>query len=158
MAAERLDKNGSKITDIDVSRIKEFIPHRYPFLMVDRISSIVADQSAVGLKNVSVNEPYFQGHFPSRPVMPGVLIIESMAQTAGCLVVATLGLESEGKLVYFMTIESARFRRPVIPGDQLLVNVEKIRSRGSVWKFSGKAFVSEALVAEAVFSAMIVDK
>ena len=143
---------------IDINRIKELIPHRYPFLLIDGIQTLTPNESATGIKNVSVNEPFFEGHFPDRPVMPGVLIIESMAQTAGCLVVASLGKESEGKLVYFMTIENARFRKPVVPGDRLITNVEKMRSRGSVFKFSGKAFVGEVLAAEASFSAMIVDK
>ena len=143
---------------IDINRIKELIPHRYPFLLIDGIQTLTPNESATGIKNVSVNEPFFEGHFPDRPVMPGVLIIESMAQTAGCLVVASLGKESEGKLVYFMTIENARFRKPVVPGDRLVINVEKLRSRGSVFKFSGKAFVGEVLAAEASFSAMIVDK
>jgi len=143
---------------IDINRIKELIPHRYPFLLIDGIQTLTPNESATGIKNVSVNEPFFEGHFPDRPVMPGVLIIESMAQTAGCLVVASLGKESEGKLVYFMTIENARFRKPVVPGDRLIINVEKLRSRGSVFKFSGKAFVGEVLAAEASFSAMIVDK
>ena len=143
---------------IDINRIKELIPHRYPFLLIDGIKTLTPDESATGIKNVSVNEPFFEGHFPDRPVMPGVLIIESMAQTAGCLVVASLGKESEGKLVYFMTIENARFRKPVVPGDRLVINVQKLRSRGSVFKFSGKAFVGEVLAAEATFSAMIVDK
>ena len=143
---------------IDINRIKELIPHRYPFLLIDGIQTLTPDESATGIKNVSVNEPFFEGHFPDRPVMPGVLIIESMAQTAGCLVVASLGKESEGKLVYFMTIENARFRKPVVPGDRMFINVQKLRSRGSVFKFSGKAFVGEVLAAEATFSAMIVDK
>tara|TARA_B100000214_G_scaffold318085_1_gene252225 strand:- start:172 stop:609 length:438 start_codon:yes stop_codon:yes gene_type:complete len=143
---------------IDINRIKELIPHRYPFLLIDGIQTLTPNESATGIKNVSVNEPFFEGHFPDRPVMPGVLIIESMAQTAGCLVVASLGKESEGKLVYFMTIENARFRKPVVPGDRLVINVQKLRSRGSVFKFAGKAFVDEVLAAEATFSAMIVDK
>tara|TARA_B100001057_G_scaffold144628_3_gene144559 strand:- start:15829 stop:16266 length:438 start_codon:yes stop_codon:yes gene_type:complete len=143
---------------IDINRIKELIPHRYPFLLIDGIQTLTPNESATGIKNVSANESFFEGHFPDRPVMPGVLIIESMAQTAGCLVVASLGQESEGKLVYFMTIENARFRRPVVPGDRLVINVQKQRSRGSVFKFSGKAFVGEILAAEATFSAMIVDK
>ena len=143
---------------IDINRIKELIPHRYPFLLIDGIQTLTPNESATGIKNVSVNESFFEGHFPGRPVMPGVLIIESMAQTAGCLVVASLGKESEGKLVYFMTIEKARFRKPVVPGDRLIINVEKLRSRGSVFKFSGEAYVGEVLAAEASFSAMIVDK
>ena len=143
---------------IDINRIKDLIPHRYPFLLIDGIQTLKPNESAIGIKNVSVNEPFFEGHFPDRPVMPGVLIIESMAQTAGCLVVVSLGKESEGKLVYFMTIENARFRKPVVPGDRMVINVQKLRSRGSVFKFSGKAFVGEVLAAEATFSAMIVDK
>ena len=143
---------------IDINRIKELIPHRYPFLLIDGIQTLTPNESATGIKNVSINEPFFEGHFPDRPVMPGVLIIEAMAQTAGCLVVASLGKESEGKLVYFMTIEKARFRKPVVPGDRLIINVEKLRSRGSVFKFSGEAYVGEVLAAEASFSAMIVDK
>jgi 3-hydroxyacyl-[acyl-carrier-protein] dehydratase len=145
------------IAEIDIGRILELIPHRYPFLMIDRVRAFEFDKRAIGIKNVSVNEPYFDGHFPNRPVMPGVLIIEAMAQTAGVLVVATLGEDAEGKLVYFMTIDSARFRKPVVPGDQLEVVVDKLRNRGLVWKFSGKAYVEGGLVAEAIFSAMIVD-
>ena len=143
---------------IDINRIKELIPHRYPFLLIDGIQTMTPNESAIGIKNVSVNEPFFEGHFPDRPVMPGVLIIESMAQTAGCLEVVSLGKEALGKLVYFMTIENARFRKPVVPGDRMVINVQKLRSRGSVFKFSGKAFVGEVLAAEATFSAMIVDK
>lgn len=143
--------------DIDVMRVMELIPHRYPFLMVDRVASIIPNVSCIGIKNVSINEPFFAGHFPQRPVMPGVLIIESMAQTAGCLVVATLGAESEGKLVYFMTVDDARFRKPVVPGDQMKVHVSKLRNRGAVWKFRGEARVNGALVAEATYSAMILD-
>src|SRR5713101_7245553 len=116
------------------------------------------DHSAVGIKNVSINEPFFQGHFPSEPVMPGVLIVEAMAQTAAVLVVATYGQESEGKLVYFMSIDGVRFRRPVFPGDRLELHVEKVQSRASVWKFSGKAVVDGKVAAEATFAAMIRDK
>ena len=152
------DVTDIKEMQLDINRIKELIPHRYPFLLVDGIRCLIPDKSAVGIKNVSINEPFFEGHFPDRPVMPGVLIIESMAQTAGCLVVATLGQGAEGKLVYFMTIDNARFRKPVTPGDQLIIAVEKLRSRGNVFKFSGKAHVNDGLVAEASFSAMIVDK
>ncbi len=151
----QVNEDGGKV--IDISRIMEMIPHRYPFLMIDRVVDVVSDRSAVGIKNVSINESHFQGHFPKRPVMPGVLIIEAMAQTAAVLVVETLGAESEGKLVYFMTVENARFRKPVLPGDQLHIHVEKLRSRASVWKFQGRAMVNGALVAEAVYSAMILD-
>jgi 3-hydroxyacyl-[acyl-carrier-protein] dehydratase len=142
---------------IDIERITQMIPHRYPFLMIDRVVEVVPDATAVGIKNVSINEPYFQGHFPQRPVMPGVLIIEAMAQTAAVLVVHTLGINAEGKLVYFMSVDSARFRRPVLPGDQLRIHVSKERSRGNVWKFSGEAKVNGTLVAEATYAAMIMD-
>lgn len=144
-------------TEIDVQRIMEMIPHRHPFLMIDKVVDAVANLRATGIKNVSINEQYFQGHFPSRPVMPGVLIIEAMAQTAAVLVVHTLGPASEGKLVYFMSVDSARFRRPVFPGDCLHVRVTKQRNRGNVWKFEGRAEVKGQLMAEAVFAAMILD-
>ena len=143
---------------IDIQRIMEMIPHRHPFLMIDKIVDAVANVRATGIKNVSINEQYFQGHFPVRPVMPGVLIIEAMAQTAAVLVVHTLGREAEGKLVYFMSIDSARFRRPVFPGDCLHVRVTKQRNRGNVWKFEGRAKVGENLMAEAVFAAMILNE
>lgn len=142
---------------IDVMRIMEMIPHRFPFLMIDRIVELRPDEKAVGLKNVSINEPYFQGHFPRDAVMPGVLIIESMAQTAAVLVVETLEGSAAGKLVYFMTVDDGRFRKPVFPGDQLLIEVSKIRSRGNVWKFRGEARVEGTLVAEATITAMIRD-
>ena len=142
---------------IDIGRIMEMIPHRHPFLMIDRVIDVVANERATGVKNVSINENFFQGHFPTRPVMPGVLIIEAMAQTAAVLVVHTLGPESEGKLVYFMSVDNARFRRPVFPGDQLAVHVVKQRNRGNVWKFEGRAMVGGNLMAEAVFAAMILD-
>ncbi len=142
---------------LDIMGIIKVIPHRYPFLMIDRVIEIVPDDSAVGVKNVSINENYFQGHFPRQPVMPGVLIIEAMAQTAAVLVVRTLGAEADGKLVYFMTVDQGRFRRPVVPGDQLYVHVSKIRNRRNVWKFRAQAKVDGAVVAQAVFSAMIMD-
>ena len=146
---------GDRIEQIDVMRIMEAIPHRYPFLMIDRMVDVVLNQSAVGIKNVTANEPHFQGHFPSKPVMPGVLIIEAMAQTAAALVVLSLGAAFDGKLVYFMTIENAKFRRPVVPGDQIRIHVEKERNRGNVWKFRSVARVDGVSVAEATFSAMI---
>lgn len=142
---------------IEIERIMQMIPHRYPFLMIDRVIEVVPDTTAVGIKNVSINEPFFQGHFPQRPVMPGVLIVEAMAQTAAVLVVHTLGTAAEGKLVYFMSVDNARFRRPVAPGDQLRIHVTKERSRGNVWKFSGEAKVNGVLVAEATYAAMIMD-
>jgi 3-hydroxyacyl-[acyl-carrier-protein] dehydratase len=144
-------------TSIDVLEVMELIPHRPPFLMIDRVVEIVQQESAVGIKNVTIDEPFFTGHFPKRPVFPGVLIIEAMAQTAGVLVVESLGEGARGKLVYFMTIDSARFRKPVVPGDQLRLEVRVQRSRGPVWKFSGEAKVDGQMVAEAVYSAMIMD-
>ena len=134
------------------------IPHRYPILLVDKILEIVPGQSALALKNVTINEPQFQGHFPGFPVMPGVLIIEAMAQTAAIVVVEALGKEAEGKVVFFMTIAEARFRKPVVPGDSMHIHVDKIQARANVWKFTGRAMVGENLCAEATFSAMITDK
>ncbi len=151
LSAEELDV-------ADIGRIVAMIPHRYPMLLVDRVVDLVADTSAVGIKNVSINEHQFQGHFPSRPVMPGVMIVESMAQTAAVLVVHTLGAEAEGKLVYFMSIDNCRFRRPVTPGDVMRIHVSKDRSRGNVWRFVGEAKVDGQLVAEAKFAAMILDE
>ena len=142
----------------DILQVLEMIPHRFPMLLVDRVIDMVPDTSATGIKNVTINEPQFAGHFPGRPVMPGVMIIESMAQTAAVLVVHTLGGNSEGKLVYFMTIEKARFRQPVTPGDTMHVKIRKLRSRGAVWKFHGDVMVDGRLCAEADFSAMIVDR
>ncbi len=147
-----------QVEDIDVNGIMRRIPHRYPFLMIDRMTDIVLNESATGIKCVSIAEPYFQGHFPERPVMPGVLIVEAMAQTAAVLVVSTLGPEAEGKLVYFMSIDKARFRRPVGPGDVVHVHVVKERNRGNVWRFTGSAKVEGKVVADAVFSAMIMDE
>lgn len=148
----------TKAPVIDITRIMDMIPHRYPILLVDRVVDFVPHESAVGLKNVSFNEPHFQGHFPRLPVMPGVLIVEAMAQTSAILVVQSLGKEAEGKLVYFMTIDNARFRKPVTPGDTMYIHVKKERSRGGVWKFTGEARVEGVLVAEATYSAMILDK
>jgi len=150
-------QTGTAGTAIDINRIMQMIPHRYPFLMIDKIVEIVPDVRAVGVKNVTYNESFFQGHFPARPIMPGVLIIESMAQTAAVMVMATLGKTAEGTLVYFMSIEDARFRQPVRPGDTVFIHVEKQRSRGNVWKFRGEARVDGNLMAEAVFAAMIVE-
>lgn len=143
---------------LDIAGIMEAIPHRYPFLLIDRVVEIRPDDSAVGIKNVTVNESFFQGHFPKEPVMPGVLLIESMAQTAASLVVYTLGEGAKGKLVYFMSIEGAKFRRPVVPGDQVRVYVRKAQRRMNVWKFAGEARVDGQVVAEATFAAMIRDR
>ena len=142
----------------DLARVMEMIPHRYPMLLVDEVIDIVADERALGIKNVTINEPQFQGHFPAQAIMPGVFIVESMAQTAAVLVVYTLGPESEGKLVYFMTIDNARFRRPIVPGDVMQVHVSKQRNRGPIWKFRGEVRVEGQLAAEAEFSAMIRDR
>ena len=144
-------------TIFDINQIKEMIPHRYPFLLVDRIIEHVPGESAVGLKNVTMNEPQFMGHFPQIPVMPGVLIIEAMAQTAAIVVVDTLENKSAGNLVFFMTIDEARFRKPVVPGDTMHIRVTKVQSRKTVWKFKGEAFVGDTLCAEATFAAMIVE-
>lgn len=146
---------GAKADNIDINRIMEMIPHRHPMLMIDRVIDVVTGVRATGVKNVTINEGFFAGHFPDKPVMPGVLIIEAMAQTAAVLVVHTLGADAEGKLVYFMSVDGARFRKPVEPGDQLHVEVVKQRSRGNVWKFAGRAMVGSTLVAEATYAAMI---
>jgi 3-hydroxyacyl-[acyl-carrier-protein] dehydratase len=156
-ATEMVSHDGA-IDVVDIARIMHAIPHRYPFLMIDRVVEVVRDQSAIGIKNVSVNESFFAGHFPNHPVMPGVLIIESMAQTAAVLVVETLGPEAAGKVVYFMSIEGAKFRRPVVPGDQLRIHVTKERNRGNVWKFNAVARVDGTSVAEATYAAMIMDR
>ena len=141
---------------LDIQAIEKILPHRYPFLLIDRVLEL-EDMRVVAIKNVTMNEPHFTGHFPGFPVMPGVLIIEAMAQTAAVLVVHTLGPASEGKLVYFMSVDNARFRRPVFPGDRLDVHVTKQRNRGNVWKFEGQAKVGDNVMAEAVFAAMILD-
>lgn len=156
---EKNSGSGKKeLVSVDINRIKDMIPHRYPFLLVDKVIDIDSGQSAVGIKNVTVNEPFFPGHFPTRPVMPGVLMIEAMAQTAAVLVVEHLGEDTEGKLVYFMSVDGVKFRKPVVPGDQLHLHVEKDRCRGNIWKFNGQAKVDGKVVVEASFSAMIVDE
>lgn len=150
--------DGVALDAIDVAGVMEMIPHRYPFLLVDRVTEIVPGRSAIGIKNVTINEAFFQGHFPRQPVMPGVLIVEAMAQTAAVLVVHSLGASAAGKLVYFISIENARFRKPVTPGDQLRIHVAKDRARGNVWKFKAEAKVDGRLVAEATYSAMLMDR
>ena len=141
---------------LNIEQIKECLPHRYPMLMIDRVEDLVLGESATGIKNVTVNEPFFMGHFPTKPIMPGVLIVEAMGQTAGVVVAKTMNLEKSGGLVYFMTMDNVRFRKLVEPGDTLRMKVTKDRCRGNVWRFKGEAYVRDTLVTEAVFTAMIV--
>jgi 3-hydroxyacyl-[acyl-carrier-protein] dehydratase len=145
------------IGPLDIRRVMAALPHRYPMLLVDRIEKIVPEQSITAIKAVSMNEGFFQGHFPGRPIMPGVLIVEALAQAAGVLAVESLGLADSGKLVYFMAIEGAKFRTPVEPGCLLQLDVEFVQKRASVCKFAGKASVDGKLAAEANFTAMIAD-
>ena len=149
--------SAAAIGPLDVRRVMAALPHRYPMLLVDRVEQIVPDQSITAIKAVSMNEGFFQGHFPGRPIMPGVLIVEALAQAAGILAVESLGLANSGKLVYFMAIEGAKFRAPVEPGCLLQLNVEFVQKRSSVCKFSGRASVDGKLAAEANFTAMIAD-
>ena len=151
---ETLSSDAGKTLDIDA--IKDMIPHRHPFLLIDEVTDLTPDVEATGIKNVNADEPYFEGHFPGYPIMPGVLIVEAMAQTSAVLVVSTMG-KQPGSVVYFMSVDQARFRKPVFPGDQLHLHVVKQRQRGKVWKFQGEARVGEDIVAEATFTAMIVD-
>lgn len=141
--------------DLNIADIMESIPHRYPFLLVDKLTDIEPGESATGIKNVTINEPFFPGHFPQKPVMPGVLILEAMAQTAGVLAVQFLGDEAKGKVMYFMGIDGAKFRRPVVPGDVLHMKVNKTRGGGAVWKFDAAAYVNDELVTEAKLTAML---
>jgi len=152
-----MSTNDDYLKDIDIMKIMDRIPHRYPFLLVDKIVEIEPYESATGVKCVTASEPHFQGHFPQRPIMPGVLIVEAMAQTAGVMVVSSLGPEAEGKLVYFMSIDDCKFRKPVVPGDQMFVTIVKKQQRGPVWKFRGVAKVDGQVVAEASIAAMIRD-
>ena len=146
----------NKKNSIDAKEILNLIPHRYPFLLVDRIEEIIVNQSCTGIKNVTINEPFFPGHFPGHPIMPGVLIIESMAQTASALVVYGYDGDIEGLSVYLMKVDKAKFRKPVLPGDQLRMEIIKERNKSEVWQFFGKAFVDDKLVAEASITAMVV--
>jgi len=139
---------------IDILELLKLLPHRYPFLMLDKIIEIAGDNSAVGIKNVTINEPHFQGHFPGHPVMPGVLIIEAMAQVAGAISLKAAGRD-QPSLVYFLTIDNAKFRKPVVPGDRLEIKVKKLKQRGSIMRFACEAFVADAKVAEAEVAAML---
>ncbi len=147
----------SSLKQYDTEGIKKLIPHRDPMLLIDRIVNIVDAESVVGLKEVTGQEDFFRGHFPGHPVFPGVLIVEAMAQSAGALVVHTLGEQAHGKIVYFMSIESAKFRKPVTPGCLLRLHCDVVKGRGNVWKFSGIAMVDDSKVAEATYTAMIMD-
>lgn len=140
---------------INIKEIQDILPHRYPFLLVDRIIELESGKKAVGIKNVTVNEPFFIGHFPGNPIMPGVLIVEAMAQVAGIMAFKS-GVQ--GDSVYFMSIEKAKFRRPVIPGDQLRIEITTLHARGNVWRFSGNAIIDEKVAAEAEFTAMVVKR
>jgi 3-hydroxyacyl-[acyl-carrier-protein] dehydratase len=141
---------------MDIKWIQNFLPHRYPFFLVDRVIEIDPGKKAVGIKNVTMNEEFFQGHFPGNPIMPGVLIIEAMAQLAGVL--AFNSGANKGTSVYFLSIEKAKFRRPVVPGDQIKLEITVSQHRGNVWKFSGSAVVEEKVAAEAEFTAMVTDR
>lgn len=151
------DQAGSTLETVDILRLLKLLPHRYPFLLVDRIIEIDGDNSAIGIKNVTFNEPHFQGHFPEHPVMPGVLIVEAMAQTAGAICIRNTAGDSPS-LVYFMTIDNAKFRRPVVPGDRLEIRVTKLKQRGNIWRFGCEATVDGAKAAEAEISAMMSPK
>jgi 3-hydroxyacyl-[acyl-carrier-protein] dehydratase len=156
--SEQALASGTELADVDIAGIMRMIPHRYPFLLVDRVVELKAFQRAVGIKNVTINEPFFPGHFPADPIMPGVLLVEAMAQTAAVLAVAGLGPAHAGNPVYFMSIDSARFRRPVRPGDQVRLEITVLRNKMGVWKFAGRAVVDGALSAEAEFSAKIMSR
>ena len=148
---------GAAISPLDIKRVMAALPHRYPMLLVDRVESLDPDKGIVAIKAVTINEPFFQGHFPARPIMPGVLIVEALAQAAGVLAVEAFGLAGTGKLVYFMAIEGAKFRAPVEPGVLLRLEVEFVQKRASVCKFAGRATIDGKLAAEASFTAMIAD-
>ena len=154
-------KNQKTKNELDILNIQEIlkkIPHRYPMLLIDKVIEIKKNKSAIGIKNVTANENFFTGHFPNQMIMPGVLIIESMAQTAAVMVVESLGSKAEGSLVYFLSIDRGRFRKPVIPGDQLMIHTICNRRRNNIWRFACKVFVEDEVVAEATISAMIMAK
>ncbi|MFZ3181892.1 MAG: 3-hydroxyacyl-ACP dehydratase FabZ [Methylocystis silviterrae] len=146
---------GATLESADILQIMSLLPHRYPFLLVDRIFDIRGDESCVGVKNVTVNEPQFQGHFPERPIMPGVLLIEAMAQTAGVIAIRALKGADRSRLVYFVTIDNAKFRKPVTPGDRVEFHMAKTAQKRNIWWYSGRAMVDGALVCEAQISVMM---
>lgn len=148
------DNAETTLEALDIIGLMKLLPHRYPFLLIDKIIDIDADNSATGIKNVTINEPHFQGHFPEQPVMPGVLIVEAMAQTAGAICIKSQNTDKPS-LVYFMTIDNAKFRRPVVPGDRLHIHVKKLKKRGNIWRFACEAMVDGAKAAEAEISAMM---
>ncbi|MEP3279176.1 MAG: 3-hydroxyacyl-ACP dehydratase FabZ [Stappiaceae bacterium] len=150
-------ETATELGTADIIEILKLLPHRYPLLMIDKIIEMDTDESCIGIKNVTINEPHFLGHFPGHPVMPGVLLIEAMAQTAGALCVSSQGPNITPQLVYFMTIDKAKFRKPVVPGDVVRFHVKKIRSRGTIWKFRAEAKVEGVLVAEAEVGAMMIE-
>lgn len=150
------EETATSLESADIQRLLELLPHRYPFLLVDRIVDMDGDRSGVGIKNVTFNEPQFQGHFPGRPIFPGVLLIEGMAQTAGAMCVAAALGGGAPSVVYFMTIDKAKFRKPVVPGDQVRYHMTKLKGRSNMWWFRGEAKVDGVLVAEAEVSAMLV--
>jgi len=151
------DETSAVIGPLDVRRVMAALPHRFPMLLVDRVEALHVDERIVATKAVTINEAFFAGHFPDRPIMPGVLIVEALAQAAGVLAVESLGLSGSGKLVYFMAIDSAKFRQPVEPGVLLRLEVDFVQKRTSVCKFAGRAFVGDKLACEANFTAMIAD-
>ena len=157
MDATNMNDEAPVQTEIDIAEILQRIPHRYPFLLIDRAEDYRPNQSIVGIKCVTVNEPFFVGHFPGNPVMPGVLIVEAIAQTGAVLMSKTLDANVEGKTILFMSLDNCRFRSPVRPGDVLRMNVEVVRHRGDVFKFRGKAMVGDKLAAESEFAAMVVE-
>ena len=150
-----MSEASAQLPTADIQRILELLPHRYPFLLIDRLIEINGEESVTGVKNVTFNEPFFPGHFPGNPVMPGVLLVEAMAQTCGALVLNNLGLEDQGRLVYFMSIDKCRFRKPVLPGHVVHFPVKLIQRRPPVWKFSAEARVDGVKMAEAEISAML---
>ena len=155
--SDTMDEAVTKLEAADIAKVMAMLPHRYPFLMVDRIVDMKGDESGIGIKNVTINEPHFQGHFPENPVFPGVLMIEGMAQTAGVLCIANLRLKKP-KSVFFLTIDKAKFRKPVLPGDTIEYHMTRIQRRRTMWWFRGEAKVAGQIVAEAEVGAMISDR